>query len=184
MMLSGIYFEMFFYAPNISSSWKVRERTNKKKVRRIWPMWLGRHLLSHKNPTEKVESYPKTLPRQKFRSTWISKMKVLRIANTDEYPVNSGLFPAQILTKAAQSSTGSKQKKGLHRLSMFSQQGRQHQEVSILQLGQKGLLWLHHFHPLNGTELGMSKSNHRWLWLWLWERSFLCALTIIMGIIK
>lgn len=64
-------------------------------------------------------------------------MKVLRIANNDGYPVKSGLFPAQILTKAAQSSTGSKQTKGLHRLSMFSQQGRQHQEVSILQLEQK-----------------------------------------------
>lgn len=86
-------------------------------------------------------------------------MKVLRIANNDGYPVKSGLFPAQILTKAAQSSTGSKQTKGLHRLSMFSQQGRQHQEVSILQLEQKGLLLLHLFHPLYGTELEMSKSN-------------------------
>lgn len=84
-------------------------------------------------------------------------MKVLRIANNDGYPVKSGLFPAQILTKAAQSSTGSKQTKGLHRLS--SQQDRQHQEVSILQLEQKGLLLLHLFHPVYGTELEMSKSN-------------------------
>lgn len=37
-------------------------------------------------------------------------MKVLRIANNDGYPVKSGLFPAQILTKAAQSSTVSRQK--------------------------------------------------------------------------
>lgn len=112
MVLLGIYCEMFFCAPNISSSWKVRERTNKKKVRGIWPVWFGRHLWSHKIPTRKWKATQKHFLGKSLEAHKFQKWKFWELLTMMDILSNQGCFQHKSWQKLPSLQQGANRQKG------------------------------------------------------------------------
>lgn len=183
MVLLGIYCEMFFCAPNISSSWKVRERTNKKKVRGIWPVWFGRHLWSHKNPTRKWKATQKHFLGKSLEAHKFQKWKFWELLTMMDILSNQGCFQHKSWQKLPSLQQGANRQKGYTDCPCsVSRTGSTKSSVSYN--WNKMLAPIASFPSCLWDRIGNVQKQSGDSKGWKGERSLLCVLTSIIDSIK